>query len=109
MSLNAKINRSLTISRKPRKQRANKNRKVDLYNTTNGTTTATNGMIKKDLCQNLRTKESKDQTLAHQVITQTANKEELSMILEQSEPSNSTSGINSKVKFELFDQRIQKR
>ena len=81
MSLNAKINRSLTISRKPRKQRANRNRKVEVYG---GATT--NGIVKKD------GKPAKETTLTHQVIT--ANKGELSMILEQSETnaSNGTSG-----------------
>lgn len=87
MSLNAKINRSLTISRKPRKQRANRNRKVEVYSA--GATT--NGIVKKELA-------GKEQptTLAHQVIT-TANKGELSMILEQSETnaSNGTSGKES--------------
>lgn len=91
MSLNAKINRSLTISRKPRKQRANRNRKVEVYSASGATT---NGIVKKELCQSLAGKDSKDPTtLAHQVIT-TANKGELSMILEQSETnaSNGTSG-----------------
>ena len=92
MSLNAKINRSLTISRKPRKQRANRNRKVEVYSASGATT---NGIVKKELCQSLAGKESKDHPtrLAHQVIT-TANKGELSMILEQSETnaSNGTSG-----------------
>ena len=85
MSLNAKINRSLTISRKPRKQRANRNRKVEVY--ASGATT--NGIVKKELAG----KGEHPATLAHQVIT-TANKGELSMILEQSETnaSNGTSG-----------------
>lgn len=92
MSLNAKINRSLTISRKPRKQRANKNRK-DLHTSTSTNRNVNpNGIVKKETCQNL-SKDGKDQALA-QVITQTTNKAELSMILEQSETtaSNGTSG-----------------
>lgn len=90
MSLNAKINRSLTISRKPRKQRANRNRKVEVY----GAAT-TNGIVKKETG-----KPEQPTALAHQVIT-TANKGELSMILEQSE-TNASNGTSGK---EFFLQR----
>lgn len=94
MSLNAKINRSLTISRKPRKQRINK--KADFYNN-QGSNFNSNGIVKKEMCQNLSSKEkSKDQTLAHQVITKTANKAELSMILEQSE-TNASNGASGNI------------